>query len=369
MYYFQELPTPMFQWQRIHLIDELSRRGHIIDTFNPLNFSSPEEANSAVVDLLRKSKYDLFFTNVCYYKMLFPETLLYIKNTIGIPSLCISCDNLAIPYTGKVLAPYFDVVWLTSIETQYLYDRWGSNSVFAPYAANPYAFTYSQGSLIRKVCFIGNPYGSRAIMMNKLAASGIPIDVYHGQSKDTREPKDPNMAIRSNILKPSRWEEYLNRLRFPQGRILMKGALVNKLKKTEGLREHASLSSYPSVSFSDMPRYYADYVLALASTSTHHTDALTTPLPVINLRNFEIPMSGGLEFCKYNAELANYYEEDKEIVFYRDDAELIDKANFYLFKASDSVIFRMKQAARLRSENEHTWSNRFALMFTALGLG
>ena len=39
-YYFRELDTPMYWWQRTHLISELESDGHEIITFNPLDYSS-----------------------------------------------------------------------------------------------------------------------------------------------------------------------------------------------------------------------------------------------------------------------------------------------------------------------------------------
>lgn len=43
-YFFKELDTPMYQWQRTNLIDELIRNGHKVKTFNPLDYQSIEEA-------------------------------------------------------------------------------------------------------------------------------------------------------------------------------------------------------------------------------------------------------------------------------------------------------------------------------------
>ena len=170
LYYFQELGSPMFQWQRTHLIDEFERHGCVVEVFNPLLFDSPDEANEKLCKRLDKGGVDLFFTNVCYYNMLYVETLQYIKY-LGIPSVSFRCDNLVIPFNDRILAPYFDIVWLTAIETKYLYDKWGANTMFAPYAANPYTFRYNEQPLVRKVSFIGTPYGSRSIMINSLTFS------------------------------------------------------------------------------------------------------------------------------------------------------------------------------------------------------
>lgn len=60
-YFFKELDTPMYQWQRTNLIDELMRNGHEIITFNPLNYQSFDEANELVLDKINKyPNIDLF---------------------------------------------------------------------------------------------------------------------------------------------------------------------------------------------------------------------------------------------------------------------------------------------------------------------
>ena len=62
-YFFKELDTPMYQWQRTNLIDELIRNGHKVKTFNPLDYQSIEEANAITVPSIKKwGKCDLFLT-------------------------------------------------------------------------------------------------------------------------------------------------------------------------------------------------------------------------------------------------------------------------------------------------------------------
>ena len=79
-------------------------------------------------------------------------------------------------------------------------------------------------------------------------------------------------------------------------------------------------------------------------------------------------MSGGIEICRYNPELADYFEDGKEIVFYKNNDELQDKARYYLTTASDYDIRSIKIAARKRAEGEHTWWQRFTKAFGLLGL-
>ena len=50
----------------------------------------------------------------------------------------------------------------------------------------------------------------------------------------------------------------------------------------------------------------------------------------LRLRDFEIPMSGGLYAAGFVDEFSDYYIPDKEIILYRSKEELADKLKYYL---------------------------------------
>lgn len=368
LYYFQEIDTPMFQWQRTHIIDELIRHNIEVETFNPLIYNSVEEANERVIELVKGGHYDLFMTNVAYFKMLFVETLREIKK-IGVPTFTVSWDNLMFPSLDKVLAPHFDLMWLTAKETVRLYDKWGAHYYFAPYAANPYTFSYERSPINRKVCFIGTPHGSRSKMINILTKEGVDVDLYSGKDKNmVVDDKEYSIPVKYNIINPSILETNFLRLFFSEGRKLLMGSIVNRIKGQTKIIDNNCLSKHYSLPHEKMVYTYSSTTLSLSSSSAGHTDVLKKPLNIINLRNFEIPMCGGIELCKYNEELAEYFETDKEIIFYHDDNELVDKARYYTQRASDAEIYAIKEAARKRAESDHTWWNRFKIAFDRLGL-
>jgi spore maturation protein CgeB len=146
------------------------------------------------------------------------------------------------------------------------------------------------------------------------------------------------------------------------------GDFVSRIRGSEPIKENVNLSLLPSVPFDEMIQNYGSYSLSIAYTSSERTDILRNPLKIIDLRNFEIPMCGGVELCRYNKELASYFEDGKEMVFYNSDEEMIEKATYYTQKASDAEIRRIKAAARKKAENEHNWRVRFVGLFQELGL-
>ena len=146
-YYFGELETPMYKWQRIHIFDELERNGIDIVSFNPLQYENMDAANTAAIEKLKKHKDIDLFLACDDQTVIHRDTVLKVKS-MGIPSCLIAWDNLELPYKQKEIAPLFDVVWLTSWETRYLFESWGcKNIVFRTYAANPYFFKISLISL------------------------------------------------------------------------------------------------------------------------------------------------------------------------------------------------------------------------------
>lgn len=99
-YFFKELDTPMYQWQRTNLIDELIRNGHKVKTFNPLDYQSIEEANAITVPSIKKwGKCDLFLT--CDDQdTIFKETVEEI-NKMGIPTCLIWLGQFRITIQTK----------------------------------------------------------------------------------------------------------------------------------------------------------------------------------------------------------------------------------------------------------------------------
>ena len=357
----------MFQWQRFHFIDELQRHGVEFDIFNPLFFGSHNEATEAVIKKLDNENYDLFFTNLCNENHVDIEVLNCCKHK-GIPTLSFRSDNYVIPFLDEHLSPYFDLVWITSQETRYLYDKFGARTLFAPYAANPYFFQHIENvPLIRKACFVGTPHSSRANFINQLTYKGLKVDAFFLKDMSKGE-LDIDIPVIRRLPMPGFIEHHYNLMRFKAGRTMLYASVVNRFKKQTSLENNDYLEKLPRVPFDKISEVYSEYALSLAFTSLQHTDVLKNPIKIVDLRNFEVPMCGGIIFCRYHDEMASYFEPSKEIVMYDSKEDLIDKATYYINKAPESEIRLMKTAARKRAEFEHTWTCRFNKAFEVIGL-
>ncbi|MCM1521591.1 MAG: glycosyltransferase [Muribaculaceae bacterium] len=368
-YYFLEYDTPMYGWQRLNHINELIRAGHEVVTFNPACFDTFSEANEAAVRRLRsEGGWDLFLA--CDDQtVLFPETVRRVRE-MGIPSCLICWDNLELPFKQKKIAPLFDLVWLTSVETQYLFEKWGCRDIlFMPYAANPSVYKPISGvEPVRAVGFIGSPYGSRTNKINDLTSGGIPCRVF----SNTLVNPSYNSSVKGGSKKFDPMDiavKTVRYLRFPIGRKVLWSTIVNRLGHSTTLNTDTPLLvGEPSVPFERMCGLYSSFALSLNIAELRDTYVLRNPIPKIHLRTFEIPMSGGLQFTSRTPEIKEYFEEDKEIVLYGSREEMVEKARFYLDRRHDGQVARMKEAARRRAAADHTWTSRFSRIFAALGL-
>ena len=119
LYYFKEQNSYMYQWQRIHIFNELQHSDININVFNPLHYDNNENLIKSFTEYISNNSVDMFMT--CHGDAIIQDEILPIIKKKGIPSLLICYDNLHAPYLHKDIAKYFDLVWLTSIETKYMF--------------------------------------------------------------------------------------------------------------------------------------------------------------------------------------------------------------------------------------------------------
>jgi hypothetical protein len=362
--FFPEEKSYMGQWQKHHIFDELQRHDHSIQIFNPLEFVSFDQANDELLKFIKTNpvKFDLFINSLGSHE-LFPETVTEIGKT-GIKTLLICFDNLHAPFMHKASSKHFDLAWLTSNETEWMFKKWGCNAVFMPYAANPFVFIPKYVNEIPAVGFIGMPYGTRINKINTLLRSGIKCKVY-SKSLLEWEQGDRQKSQYIDLLRSG-----LNLIRFDIGRKVISGAVRQKLLNTSetSLLESPDLEKYASVSFEEMNFIYSNLAVSLGITELRNTYVLKKPVHKLHLRTFEIPMCGGLQLSSFTDELSGYFEEDKEIILYRSDEEMISKVTFYMKPENKLLREAMKLSARQRAERDHSWMKRFETIFRLLSL-
>jgi spore maturation protein CgeB len=350
----------MLLWPRVHILNELGGHGVEFEEFDPEHYPSEDEAFSALRGLLKGRHFDLFVTT--YGKKYINADVLTELRASGVPSLLFCPDNLLVPYAHLGIACHFDLVWLTARETQSMFEESGAKTIFLPYAANPEIYRGCTTGARNRVLFVGNPYGSRANMINAVAAAGVDVDLYSGAE---RSVGGNGRAFARHF---DRMGAAFNLLRFPVGRRVLLGALKQKIYRPRNLAESSRIHRYPSLSFSGMYEAYARYAVSLSSTAARNTGVLRQPVNVVNLRSFEIPASSGVQLCAYSEELAWYFEEGREILFYRSHDELAELSRYLTSERASGDLERIRRDARARAVRDHTWTIRFAQVFSRLGI-
>ena len=77
---------------------------------------------------------------------------------------------------------------------------------------------------------------------------------------------------------------------------------------------------------------------------------------IVNLRTFEICMSGNFQLMQYTPCVEEYFEIDKEIVCWKTKKELFEKISYYLKKEDERE--KIAKAGYKRALENHTWTKR-----------
>jgi spore maturation protein CgeB len=83
------------------------------------------------------------------------------------------------------------------------------------------------------------------------------------------------------------------------------------------------------------------------------------------LRDFEVPMCGGLMLCTHNPHLGNYFELDREIFTFRTPQECLAQIRRLL--SAPELCAQARRLARERALREHTWDDRFKELLRVIG--
>jgi hypothetical protein len=350
--------TYMSDWFENYFIGDLIELGHSVKTIRVKNSDSINKISTLLNNEIQKVNFNYFFT-VCNQKVLSIDLLNQIR--LSAKTILFLPDNLLVPFDHKKIAKNFDLVWITSKETDYLFKRWKAKTIFLPYAAKPSSTQFEliiKTKIIRKVVFVGSPYGSRANAINNLISNNIPVDVYNPKlnTKKTTQIEIPKFSVVFNFL------------RFSIGRKVILARLLQYFSRMSSLdTNNKNLTIYNGLSLEDLAKTYQKYALCLSFVHARNTGILRKPVEIINLRNFEIPASGGIQFCQKTNEMQTYFEDNKEIVYYSSIENMVERARFILNCLSDIELIRIQRNAYIKSKNEHSWTNRFVKLFKTLG--
>jgi len=364
-----------------HIVDELTRAGHDVITIDPPaelgRVDTPDVYGQVAVDRVKAFREeggcDLFFSGAID-STLAPDAVREIS-AMGVPTVNLNFDDMSHPYRVRGLMPAYDLVWTTDRTNMPIIEGYGvKRLIHLPFAANPYFFKPAKADTDRAVYFIGTCYGARFRSVCTLAQADVPTKVL-GQSPfafyDKGKAPAPLAAALSS--KEKGWQRAIESLKYPTGRACVWAALVRSVQGKmryvpESQPDKGPITFGPGPSFEALPEVYGAAALSLGSIELASTFVLPKPVMFIRLREFEVPMCGGVHFVNDDEELRSYFEPEREMLFYDGPEEMVDKAKYYLDPARDSLRDAVRIAGRKRAEQDHSWSARFDTVFRELGL-
>ena len=84
----------------------------------------------------------------------------------------------------------------------------------------------------------------------------------------------------------------------------------------------------------------------------------------LHLRDFEGPMCGALYLTGDCEELSQFYEPDVEVLVYRNEDEMLEKAQYYLSHVASAE--KIRRAGLARARRDHTYHQRWADLLAQL---
>jgi len=218
------------------------------------------------------------------------------------------------------------------------YRRIGANPIYCQEAANPNVYRSYDLPQEYDVTFVGQRYGNRPYYIRYLIDHGIDARVW---GPHWSEP------LASRPL----WR-----------RVGSAAKRVVTGRKAQSLASVPLDHCAPPLSDEELIKMYSRSKISLGFSSV----ADESGIKQVRLRDFEAPMSGAFYLVERFDELAEFFEPDKEIVFFESPDDLLDKVRYYLAHPEERQ--RIRDAGLRRARAEHTWHKRFEMVFQQIGI-
>lgn len=361
----------MYEWHRLHFLDELENAGYVITDCNPIKtLGRPGTAAEYSEVLLTTAKLvvsqqgpHLFLAASGFDSNILPSAIDQIRS-LGMVAVNLCFDTNTAPFRVKKVGSHFDLVWVPDMGVEHILRGYGCNTIYMAYAANPQFFKSSAQKREHILCFMGSRFGARTQYIAKLSQAGIPLRI-RGNGWCSGAPVSAKGHKKTPFIQ---WLWSQSKLiyeyaRIPAGRKMIASATKKRLG-TQVRYEEAlvtdTLDLGPGVPFDQMVSTYGSCTASLGVLEVANTYLLTEPMYQVRLRDFEAPMMGCAHLVRRIPELEEAFEEDSEMIFYSSIEECVDKARFYLATQQQERVEAIGRRARVRAEKEHSWIQRFA---------
>lgn len=313
-----------------------------LDTLNPVHRQFIEQNRPRLGgELLRQIKtahqrkpIDLFFSY--FYSAYIEPQIIQEIGSMGIVTVNWYCNASYQLYLVEEIAPAYDYCLVPEKFRLEDYKRIGANPIYCQEAANPNVYKPYPLPQEFDVTFVGQKYGNRPLYIANLIAQGVDARAW-----------GPHWNKHSPV-----WRRWVRKV---------KDTLLNR-----PLRDVPPQYCGSPLSDEEYIKMYSRSKISLGFTTVAEIPAGGDPIKQVRLRDFEAPMSGAFYMVEYFDELTEFFEPDREIVFFSSPDELADKAKYYL--SHDTEREKIRAAGTERARCEHTWQKRFQTVFKQIGL-
>jgi spore maturation protein CgeB len=314
---------------------------------------------SALKESHNKQSVDFFLSYVTNLD-LGKEILGDIKK-LGIPMANFSCNNTHQFHLVRDISKFYDINLYSEKSAISKFKEIGANSFWFQLAANP-SFCKSYPTLFKyDLSFAGMNYAKRPFYIAHLLRNNFDVHCFGPgwvpDKKSQRRRKIKRILYQLKSLVSSD----------PEVRLLLSSWLgANDLHQY--LASSWPDSFHPPLSDEQMIRLFSSTRINLGFLEVYAGNNLPgSGLDQhLHLREFEVPMCGGLYATNYSEELAEHFEPDKEVIVFRNEHELADKTGYFLRNPIQAE--RIRKAGFNRAHQCHTWTRRFDSLFSYMGL-
>jgi hypothetical protein len=295
----------------------------------------------------REKPVDLFFSY--FYSAIARPGVIREIGSLGIVTVNWYCNGAHQFHLVEEIAPAYEYCLVPEKFRLEDYRRIGARPIYCQEAANPNVYRPYALPVEYDAVFVGQCYGDRPEILGYLWDHRIEAHVW-----------GPGWAARENASAAGRPEQCSFRARL---------ARWTGIRKRSGKdRFHGANPNFrhPPVSDEEMIRLYSKGRIVLGFSSCGETHRGGERILQVRLRDFEVPMSGGFYLVEHVEELEEFFEPMKEIVFYHDRHDLLDKIRYYL--AHESEREEIRRAGHRRARRDHTWHRRFEGAFRQMEL-
>lgn len=289
----------------------------------------------------RRRPLDLFFSY--FYGSYVEADVIRRIGRLGIPTVNWYCNASYQFHLVEEIAPAYDCCLVPEKFRLEDYRRAGARPLYCQEAANPNYYHPHDVPLEFDVTFVGQRYGNRPQALGRLHHAGINARAWG--------PLWQDVPRRRSLVRD--WERRV--------KCWLRGRIY------EPSYELLAECCGPPLEDSELVRMYSRSRISLGFSSVAFLPKDgSPPIKQVRLRDFEATMSGAFYLVEHFDELTEFFEPDREIVFFHDMDELIDKSKYYLLHSAERE--QIRAAGLRRAQAEHTWHARFEMLFKHLGL-